>query len=199
MQVKKRILMAIGVLAAANLLLLGAGAIPAVLSINQYAARIAEEHEKLDTQYALRLFMRDSASKLSSAVSRLKALSAFAVPQGGELAFITALERAAETSGVSQRIALETVNQKDLSPWEREIPLRLDFSGTYPQVLRHLNAIERLPYGIVVTGIDVAAPRSLGDRNPQGLTDVTVSATVYWQSEDAPDFVRGVNGVAVPE
>lgn len=189
MHVKKRILTTISALAVINLLLLGAGAMAAT-AIRKDAARIAEAQAELDTQYALHRYMRTVASTLTETSGRLGELRSMAIQEGEELQFITALERAADAAGVDQSIALETANQKDLSAGEREIPLKLEFSGTYPQALRYLNAIERLPYVIVFTGVTFETSRQDGQFNPDGRVQAAVTATAYWQASTAPSFTR---------
>jgi hypothetical protein len=166
MLIKKRILTTIGALIAAIAFLLGAFAVPSIFTIRDLSSRIGDERSKLDSQYALRIFMRDAANKMAEVNVKLQSIAAMSIEEGGELAFITALEDAATANKVEQDIALETANQRDVSAWEREIPLTLAISGTYPNFLRHMAAIERLPYAISVSSVEVIPSRKLGANNP---------------------------------
>jgi len=188
---QKRILVTIGIFSTLNLALIGGLVATSVISIGKYVQKIEKERQNLETQYISRIYMRDTAASMSAIRARLDLASGLAVREGGELNFITSLERTAEKSGVKQSIALETANQKNLTTWEKEIPLGLEFSGTYPQVLRHLNAIERLPYSIIITGLQISADQQLGNENPDGRVKVSVSAIIYWQSKNTPPFING--------
>lgn len=192
MQIKKRILTTIGVLLALILLLLGGLVAPSVFAIQDLTTRIGEERARLDTQYALRIFMRDAEAKMTEVTSRLANISSMSIEEGGELEFITALENAAATNGVEQQIILATANQMDTSAWEREIPLTLSINGPYPNTLRHLAAIEKLPYEVVVSAVEIIPSRRHGTVNPEGRIELTVSAVVRWRSLSAPAFVRGL-------
>lgn len=196
MQVKKRMLITIGLLAAFDIGLLAAGTY-AVIGIRKTAADISSEQAAIDDRYALRRYVRSSVTNLTDTKKKIGDLGAAAVTEGKELDFVTALESAADSSGVDQKIDLQTVNQKDVSPWEKTIPLNLALVGTYPQILKHLNAVERLPYYITI--VDIAVTGARPGEGQDGKVNATVNATVYWQGAKAPDFVRGVDdGLPVP-
>lgn len=196
MLVQKRMLITIGLFGGLTLLALGVAAVPSILAISDLEKKIAEEQGKIDVRYALRRYIRNSVTNLADTKRRIGALAAGAVQEGKELDFITALEQAANASNVTQVIALETANQKDLSKWEREIPLKLRVTGQYDNVLRHLQALERLPYFILVDGVSADAPRSSGNPSDEGDVEAMISGIVYWQGSGAPDFVHGeANGV----
>lgn len=190
MLVQKRMLITIGLLGGLTLAAAGAIAVPSVLAIRELKTKIAEEQEKLDTRYALRRYIRDSVTNVSETKRRIGALSTGALQEGKELDFITALESASAASGVEQEIMLETANQKEISAWEREIPLKLKITGQYDRVIRHLRAVERLPYFVLVETIAFTNPRASAGAGKDGDVETNVAAIVYWQSGDAPDFVR---------
>ena len=77
------------------------------------------------------------------------------IVEGRELDFISSLEQAASLSGVDQNLTLETVNQKEISPWERDIPIKIKAVGSYPSILAYLERIHALPYYIVISSLDV--------------------------------------------
>lgn len=191
MLVKKRMLIAIGLFGGLTLLALGVAAVPSILAIRDLETKIAEEQGKIDVRYALRRYIRNSVTNLADTKRRIGALAAGALQEGKELEFITALEEAATKSGVNQTLSLETANQKDLSKWEREIPLKLRVVGPYDSVLRHLQALERLPYFILVDGVSADAPRASGNPAADGDVEALVTGIVYWQGAGAPDFVHG--------
>ncbi|HTM68964.1 MAG TPA: GspMb/PilO family protein [Candidatus Binatia bacterium] len=198
MLVKKRLVIISAVLGVLTLALTAAVGIPSVLSIQSYIGKIAEEQAKIDERYALRRYVRNSIASLAETKKKLGTFSSIALQEGKELDFVRALETAAGSAGVQQQLSLETVNQKDLSSWEKEIPVKIEVQGPYPNVLAYLNAVERTPYLLVVNGIQIAPPRS-GSVVRDGDVTANVTATAYWQGLNAPDFVHGkADAMAVP-
>lgn len=166
-------------------------AVPTVLTIRKLVGQIEEEEKKIDTRYALRRYIRSSLANLIETKKDLGQLSDVALQEGKELAFITAVEDAANAAGVEHKIVLETANQKEISPWEREIPVKLEAEGPYPAVLRFLNDVERLPYYVLVESIHIATPRAGSELSGEGLVEGLIQGKVYWQASSAPDFVHG--------
>ncbi len=197
MLVKKRMLITIGIFGGLTLVALGVAAVPSIVAIQDLKKKIAEEQAKIDVRYALRRYIRNSVTNLADTKRRIGALAAGALQEGKELDFITALESAAAASGVRQEISLETANQKDLSSWEREIPLKLRVTGPYDRVLRHLRGLERLPYFILVESVTADAPRPSGNPADDGDVEALITGIVYWQGAGAPDFVHGEDAGAI--
>lgn len=190
MLVKKRLIIISAVLGVLTLGLAGAVGIPSVVSIQGYIGKIAEEQAKIDERYALRRYIRNSLANLAETKRRLGTFSTLALQEGKELDFVRALETAARTAGVEQKLSLETVNQKDLSGWEKEVPVKIEVQGPYPAVLAYLNAIERSPYLMIVTSLQITQPRS-GAVVKDGDVTANIAAISYWQGQNAPDFVHG--------
>lgn len=183
MLVNKRILTTMAVSGAVTLGLFGAVAVPAALSIRTLKTQIAEEQQKIDRRYAIRQLTRESLKVLDETKDRLAPLNAVAVKEGEELDFIRAVENAAGTYGVEPEITLETVNQKQLSDWEREIPIKLRVRSGYLNALRFLGAIERLPYYVIV---DTAAFMAQRQKALGNDIETLIEGTVYWQAKAAP-------------
>lgn len=198
MVIRKR-LIAISVILGILTLAIGGGVgIPSVLSIRGLIVKISEEQGKIDARYALRRYIRNSAANLAGTKVQLGVLSSLSLQEGKELAFVTAIEDAALEAGVEHRLTLETANQKELSLWEKEIPVKMQVHGDYPSILKFMNVVERLPYAIMTDSLQVISPRSTSpDR--EGIVDATIMGTVYWLSHTAPDFTRGqADEVAMP-
>lgn len=190
MVIRKR-LIAISVTLGILTVAIGGGVgIPSVLSIRGLITKISEEQGKIDARYALRRYIRNSAANLAETKIQLGALSSLSLQEGKELAFVTAIEDAAQAAGVEHKLVLETANQKELSLWEKEIPVKMQVHGDFPKILAFMNAVEQLPYAVMMDNAQVASPRSTSiDR--EGIVDATVAGTVYWISQTAPDFTRG--------
>jgi Tfp pilus assembly protein PilO len=198
MVIRKRLIAISAILGLLTLAIGGGVGIPSVLSIRGLIAKISEEQGKIDARYALRRYIRNSAANLAETKVQLGVLSSFSLQEGKELAFVTAIEDAAQSTGVEHKLILETANQKELSLWEKEIPVKMQVHGDFPKILAFMNAVERLPYAVMVDGVQVASPRSTTpDR--EGIVDATVTGTVYWIAQTAPDFTRGqADEVPVP-
>ncbi len=191
MLINKRLVVISGTLGALSLIIAAAVGIPSVLSIHTLIGKIAIEQGKIDERYALRRYVRNSVANLAETKRKLGALSSVALQDGKELDFVTSLENTSAATGVTEELTLETVNQKALSPWEREIPVKITVHGDYPKVVDYLNGIERGPYVIVIESLQVS-PSRISDINTRtGFVDADIVATVYWQDHTAPDFVHG--------
>ena len=200
MLIKKKMLLISGTIGFLSLALAGGIGIPSVLSITSLIEKIAVEQAKIDDRYALRRFVRNSVAALAETKRLLGTLSTVALQDGHELEFVTALERAAIQTGVEQHLTLETVNQKDLSLWEREIPFKIEAHGEYPKMLAYMIAIERLPFILVVDSIQIGAPRISSGITGDGVVEALIQGSVYWQGPKAPDFVHGkANEVPLPD
>ncbi len=199
MLINKRLVVISGTLGALSLVIAGAIGIPSILSIHTLVGDIAVEQGKIDERYALRRYVRNSVANLAETKRQLGALSEVALQDGEELQFVTVLEKAAAATGVTKELTLETVNQKTLSPWEKEIPVKIRVHGDYPDVLAYLNAVERERYVIIVESIQVNPARISGVNLREGNVDADMAATVYWQDKSAPDFVHGqADAMALP-
>lgn len=199
MVIKKRLIAISAVLGFLTLAIGGGIGIPSVLSIRGLITKISEEQGEIDARYALRRYIRNSAANLADTKVRLGALSSLSLQEGKELAFVTAIEDVAEATGVEHRLVLETANQKELSLWEKEIPVKMQVHGDFPRIVAFMNAVERLPYAVMLDNLQVASPRSVSI-DKEGIVDATINGTIYWLAQSAPDFTRGqADAVQVPD
>lgn len=188
MLINKRIAITTSLLGGATLLLLFGMALPIALSVRTLTGQIVGAKERIETRYTQRLRLREALDKINEARPKLLAIQRLAVRENEELEFIHALEQAA--GGLQQEIALVTANQKDLSAWERAIPFRLIVSGDFRKVVEYLDAIERLPYSVLVEGVDVGKPRQISEETPSGAIEAVITGTIYWQKTERPAALR---------
>ncbi len=188
MLINKRIIVTIAGLGAASLLLIGAGIVPTLYSIGNLETKIDEQNTAIEKRYITRQLVRDTMTALEENKDVIAGLKKVAVLDGQELDFVNALESLQEKTGVDANISLATVNQKDVSQWERQIPIQLTLTGEYPGVLRFIEGIERLPYFIIIDNVNVTALNS-GTSAKAGLIRTELSGYVYWISKKAPSFV----------
>ncbi len=186
MLISKRLLISTCVLGGGTLLLILGGALPAILSISSLQKQLAEEQNNIETRYLTRQAVRESMSSLESNRRALTDLKAAAIIEGQELAFISAIENQSDQAGVTSVIQLETANQRDLSSWEKDVPVIFTVNGPAKNVIRFLDGLERLPYAIGIDNVDI-------NRGASGTyaTDVhaKISGSIYWIGSRAPKFV----------
>ncbi|MFA6603742.1 MAG: hypothetical protein WCT10_02775 [Patescibacteria group bacterium] len=187
MKINKRIVVTISILAGATLLLAGGVAVPTVLAIKDLNSKMAAANAEIDQKYDLRKHTRTSLIKLQQAKELIRTLSSVAVIEGEELEFVSALEKAAEDAGVKQSLVLETVNQRELSLWEKEIPIKIETDGEYRRILVYLHKLERLPYYLTVQSIDINLPQHR-ESAADGVVKLRLTATVRWLAKNQPVF-----------
>jgi hypothetical protein len=190
MPVHRRLTTSITVIALATAGLVGAIAVPSALATRRIRAEIDEAKIALDQRVAMFRYIRQSSSNLEDAKRRLAVLADMAVHEGRELDFITTLEGIAQASDIEQTINLNTANQKEISLWEKEIPLQLTVMGEYDDFRSYLNAIEGLNYAVIVRSVNMISQSRTADTNPAGEVRATIDATVYWISKDSPSFAE---------
>lgn len=193
MLIKKRISITIGFLGIAILGISGAVIIPSLFAVRQLQKDIGAAHADLEARYSGGRQARTSAAALMANKDKFAELSRVAVKEGEELVFVNALEAAAPEN-TDMDILLETANQRNLSDWEREIPLKIKIRAPFAVVLSTLDAMERLPYSIVIQSIHAVGP---GD-NPKDEMTVDLTGIVYWQSNQAPSFLSTAISLAAP-
>jgi len=195
MHLKQRMTVMSATLAVLTLGIGGAIGIPSILAIQKSVSDIAVAQARLDDRYALRRYMTKAASDIADKKKRLAPLAAVALQEGRELDFVTAIESAAAASGVDEKLTLETANQREISTWEREIPVTIEASGPYPGVAAFLDALQRMPYLLDMSTLDLS-PKS--DEKP-GSVHLEIHGVAYWLGSTAPDFVHGqADAIALP-
>lgn len=192
MTIKRRITITIGVLGGAALVLIAAVIVPSVSRIRTLRAEILTERTKIQRRYDLRNYVRNSINEIDRTRKELSDLRTIAVHEGEELQFVEALEHAAETTGVEMNLDLVTANQKDISSWERWIPLQISATGDFPLVMSFLNEVEHLPYYVIFDGITVSSGRMATGGGPgNGTVTANFSGNVYWQAAAVPQVLTG--------
>ncbi len=188
MKIEKRLTTTITAFVLLAVLLIAAGGVPAVLSIRKIGEQMAEENRQIERAYALRRLTSNTETLVNNAHQRIAALGSMYIVEGDELAFISELENAAAASKITQTLQLETVNQKDLNPWEKEIPLKLSAEGDYRDIIVFLHQIEALPFYVTLRGLRIAVPSRQREFGAAGRVELYLEAAVRWRTKDHPAF-----------
>lgn len=164
--------------------------VPTLLSVRSLREDIASMQLQMEQQYQQRQALRETTANLQAIRGLAGTLSRYAIREGDELLFIQSLENIAGRYRLVQDIQLETANQKDVSAWEKVVPLTITLTGSYPDVLRYLRDAETLTYDLQLDALRIAETSS-GIGSAKGAVQVRISGRVHWLSRTAPDFVWG--------
>jgi hypothetical protein len=190
MQIRKRIRTTIIITSVASLLIGGGLGFALVRSIGSIQGQIAEAQRAVNDQLAIQGYIRREASRIDGTLVRLRALTTAAVKEGGELELITSLETIARQSNVEQTINLNTAGQQEISSWEKKIPIHLQLSGLYGNFMTYLHRLERMPYLITITDLNLVRD---GDASltpgRAGLMRADINAEIYWIGDGRPEFL----------
>jgi hypothetical protein len=189
MLVNKRITNTIVALGVLSLILGGGVSVPMVFSIIDLRSKIAAENAEIERRYLIRRQTSEAVTALDDVKRSLNMLDKGDIRAGEELDFVSSLEAAASVSGVEEKISLETVNQRDISAWEKEIPLKLTATGKFNEVMDFLDRVERGSYLIIVNKIVMSTPQQR-ERALTGEVAATVDATVRWHTSDLPVLTK---------
>ncbi len=130
-------------------------ALPTFRDVRELADLVIETETELQAQYANRKNLLSSLTRIDRAKSIMHDLDDQFVPIGNELDFITAVELAAETSGVELRINLNPASKGQAGDLTRTVDLQL--SGPYRNILDALSAVERLRYLVIIRSVSIQA------------------------------------------
>ena len=189
MKLNKRLAIIISVTGTLALLVIGVVGLPSLLAIKKLNQQIAAEYLDIESRYNLRRHTRASLAAMDDHKPKLQHLTDAVVIEGEELDFISALEAAASAAQVTQDLSLETVNQKDISPWEREIPIRVRTTGDYRHIVNYFQRLQALPYYISFDSLEFSTPY-----NRPGTYSEVIQAeargTIRWFAKTHPILVQ---------
>jgi Tfp pilus assembly protein PilO len=191
---KNSMLKAVIILAVCMAAVLFGVVLPTILSLQKASATISDARILIERQYQQRQTLRETVAHLQAVRGETSTFGDYAIREGAELDFIQALEHVAGKYRIDQEIELITVNQTDVTTWEKEIPIMISLQGTFPDVLRYLRGVEQLPYvlrfeDLRFTSLVAGAGRA-STRTASGAVDVQIIGYVRWISAAAPDFAK---------
>ncbi|MEA3249218.1 MAG: hypothetical protein U9Q03_02575 [Patescibacteria group bacterium] len=190
MKIEKRIIVTTVVLMLLTIATGAAVAIPSVFKIKALTQALFEQQAEIERRYILRNYVKNTLSDIDTAQEQLENIQEAYIREGDELTFIQAMENAANITNVKQQLSLETVNEIELTLWEKEVPLRVKAKGTFTEVNGWLNEVEHLDYYVIFNTMTFNAFRTGGIQDPFGVVDANFSGSVYWLSDDAPYFLE---------
>jgi len=198
MKIEKRIIVTTVVLMLLTLTTGAAVAIPSVFRIRSLTQALFDQQAEIERRYILRNYVKNTLTDIDTAHLQLEGIQDTYIREGEELTFIQDMEHAASVARVTQELSLETVNQTEITLWEKEIPFRVKVKGPFTQVNSWLNEVEHLGYYVIFNTMSFNAFRTGGMQDPSGTVDATFSGSVFWLSKDAPYFLKFDDVAAVP-
>lgn len=194
MLANKQYYISIGILLVATVGLYLGVVLPSTYKVRELHVSINAEHAKIEGRYQRRGQLRDTLKILQEVRSGVADLTSIAIHDGKELEFIRALEEAAADRNIEQDIQLKTVNQIELSEWEREVPVTLLVKGRYVDVLNYIRDIETLPYYITIDSFTFQTSRSDKAKSfTEEPVQATLNGSVYWITSDVPSIITVEN------
>jgi len=189
MKIEKRIIVTTVVLMLLTVATGAAVAIPSVFKIRSLTQAMFDQQAEIERRYILRNYVKNTLTDIDTAHAQLESIQSTYIREGEELTFIQDMEHAASITGVTQELSLETVNQIEITLWEREIPLKVKVKGPFTQINAWLNEVEHLGYYVIFNTMSFTAFRTGGMQDLHGTVEASFSGSVFWLSKDAPYFL----------
>src|SRR3989339_938720 len=165
---QKKFLISIGVTLVVMLGLVGLIIYPALRQINQIKVDISNEKDKLERKLNLGLNLKNIQRDLASIENEIGQLDHIFIAENHELEFITTLENLASKNQIMLNINPDFTITKEDSTKIKTIPVQLNISGSYNQILKFLQDVETLPYYYNVD-LAIASNRSNSTGQPMTL------------------------------
>lgn len=147
---------------------------PQYRSIQKMNSHILQLRTSLETKYEKVRFLHKSQNILALAKQTATELQSLFIKSGEEINFISYLENLADKFALKQKINIshaEKIKNKNLS----KMNLQVDAQGDLTNLLSYLTALERSPYLISITEINLS-------RDASFLINMTLKAEVYAQN-----------------
>ncbi len=189
MKIEKRLIVTTVTLMLLTVAVGAAVAIPSIFRIKSLTQEMFDQQAEIERRYVLRNYVKNTLSDIDTAQSQLEGIQRTYIQEGEELLFIQAMEDAANKTNVQQDLSLETVNETEITLWEKEIPLRVKIKGPFTQVNSWLNEVEHLDYYVLFNTMNFSAFRTGGTQDPLGTVEANFIGSVFWLSGDAPYFL----------
>ncbi|HLD31732.1 MAG TPA: type 4a pilus biogenesis protein PilO [Patescibacteria group bacterium] len=131
----------------ATVLVIGLGIIfPTIRQVKRINAEAASIEAELEARYRNSQKLKQTLHELPLIRTKVEEIEKALAQTGDELALITELENLATRNSVNQSLKISTSQEKDHSLFI----LSFITSGQYPDLVRYLAEIERLPYYVII-------------------------------------------------
>lgn len=116
---------------------------PSLVEIKRLSGEIDAQRAELEALYQRGQGLKETLQAYNEVKPTVAALDRIYVKRGEELAFITSLEKTADSSQVEQAIKLTPVNE---SSSVQPLPLQLDLVTDLNRLIKYLGGLEALDY-----------------------------------------------------
>ncbi len=148
-----------------------------VKDISRLNATIASERAALESRYAQRKKAGNIISNLKTVRAALPELESFFLHPGQELDLITALEEAASSQGINQKIQISPREGKTY--FGDKVPLVLNISGNWNEIIRYLRELEKMKILLIIDGISFSQERR-EEARVAGKISGLINAHIYF-------------------
>lgn len=176
-----RLIAATSILAVALAAIIIFWTVPTVRSINVLNGQIADARARLEFQYANRQVLRKILADLERLAADLPTLRSLAVPEGSELALVTAIEKRADERGLNHTLQISQPAEQKNATYDRELGVDLAVKGSFSSIAAFIEDLERLPQVFLSPRLSITVNREGGSE-----LEARYHAAVSWP---------GVNGI----
>lgn len=146
MGIKRKIIIFIGLVGATIGLIVYLIILPTIKDIKKISDAVYAERIDLEKKYIRGQLLKKTLEDFEKVKPEKEKLASIFVNQGGELEFITALEKIAAGRGLEQNIQLQAAtgkkNEKNLYP----LLLAVTVKGDFIEILKYLKDLEKINY-----------------------------------------------------
>lgn len=153
--------------------------LPTLRDIFDLRQKILTQKAELEERYNRRISIKLALRNLKGVQQEFKNVSGhiFRAP-GSEIDFITTLEDLANRHNLEQKLRLEVNLQTNLDrTHEVEIPLFLDITGSYTNLIKYLDDLEKSKLFVAPITFEI---RSADKDKKRGLINARIQARTYW-------------------
>ncbi|MEK7211611.1 MAG: type 4a pilus biogenesis protein PilO [Patescibacteria group bacterium] len=153
--------------------------LPAIKEIKSLNKQILNQRALLESRYEKRLNIKNAIKNYNSYRPRVpELLASVYLNAGNEIEFITALEKISEKNSLEQKINFDTENggeNQSENTWR--VPIDIQLSGNYLNILRYLEQTEKLNFYLVIDRFSVSPKTS----DFSGNVRAVIGGHTFWK------------------
>lgn len=173
-RLKNRAYINLGVITALLIIIIIFIIYPAITTIVSINRDISKEHSDLEKKASLGINIEQTQNDLLKIKGALVKMDDIFIKKNQELEFITKIENIATAVGVTVDINSDFIGQK-ISNSIRQIPLQINATGDYSNIIVFLNLLEAMPY-YYNTNIIMISPKQQANKT---MTVMQLTGQVY--------------------
>lgn len=184
LDIKKKINIIVFGISLIIILIIYFAALPAINDIKKLRADLITRKIELEDKLNKDKNMVDLNDRLKKIEPELLTLDKIFINKNRELDFITIIESIEKKNLVKQKLVINSVSTEDKNII-KTIPIKIDVSGQYRNILQYLSDLESLSYYININTIDIGTTEKLNPMAPgdvsYGDINLSITADTFWK------------------